>query len=168
MITLLFGESGVGKTYLGKRLSEKTGVPFVEGDDFLPEQLRKKVEAGQTLTIAEVDSYVVDDFIPAIKKLYKAGTNLIVSQALYMKRHRALFAAVFGSHNVRPVWVVVPLRQQIKQLWNRKKGLRWIFSTLISKPFFEKPTRPHMVKSPEDITSLHIALEMDKKNAEIM
>ena len=43
------GVSGSGKTTIGELLSEKTGIPFYDGDDFHPEENIKKMKAGHPL-----------------------------------------------------------------------------------------------------------------------
>ena len=43
------GVSGVGKTTIGKRLAERLGVPFIEGDDFHPPANVAKMASGVPL-----------------------------------------------------------------------------------------------------------------------
>jgi len=46
---IVMGVSGSGKTTIGELLSEKTGIPFYDGDDFHPEENIKKMKAGHPL-----------------------------------------------------------------------------------------------------------------------
>lgn len=50
MIVVLMGVSGCGKSTIGKVLSEQTGFPFFDGDDFHPEGNIEKMSSGQPLT----------------------------------------------------------------------------------------------------------------------
>lgn len=52
MQTILFimGVSGSGKTTVGKLLSEQTGIPFFDGDDFHSTANIEKMKAGIPLT----------------------------------------------------------------------------------------------------------------------
>ena len=43
------GVSGSGKSTIGKMLSEKTGIPFFDGDDFHPPSNIQKMASGQSL-----------------------------------------------------------------------------------------------------------------------
>lgn len=44
------GVSGSGKTTIGKKLSEKTGIPFFDADEFHSEVNKEKMKAGKPLT----------------------------------------------------------------------------------------------------------------------
>ena len=50
MILILMGVSGTGKTTLGKMLSNDTGWPFLDGDDFHPAANKAKMASGVPLT----------------------------------------------------------------------------------------------------------------------
>lgn len=171
MITILFGEVGIGKSYLAQNLSKETGIKFVEGDDFIPKNLLNKMKRGRPLSTNDVDEFVIDSLIPGIKEEYKKSSALIVSQALYLKRHRDLINATFGSKNVRFVWLPVnSIITQLSRLKNRVRGWWWILNALISKPWFEKPgyTSAFCIKNDGDIYNLRRELLLDKANADIM
>ena len=48
-VIILMGVSGVGKTTIGRMLSEKTGLPFFDADDFHPSENIRKMENGIAL-----------------------------------------------------------------------------------------------------------------------
>ena len=50
MIAVVMGVSGSGKTTVGRRIAERLGWEFVEGDDLHPEANRRKMAAGAPLT----------------------------------------------------------------------------------------------------------------------
>ena len=47
---ILMGVSGSGKTSIGKALSSVTGIPFYDGDDFMPAKQIEKMANGKPLT----------------------------------------------------------------------------------------------------------------------
>ena len=49
-IIYIMGVSGSGKTTIGKKLAEKIGLPFFDGDDFHPAANREKMKSGIPLT----------------------------------------------------------------------------------------------------------------------
>ncbi|MBT8233891.1 MAG: gluconokinase [Bacteroidia bacterium] len=48
-ILVLMGVSGVGKTYLGQKISDFYNVPFYDGDDFHPKANVEKMSSGHPL-----------------------------------------------------------------------------------------------------------------------
>src|SRR2546423_5812956 len=50
IIIYIMGVSGSGKTTIGKLLSEKTALPFFDGDDFHSAAHKEKMKAGIPLT----------------------------------------------------------------------------------------------------------------------
>lgn len=50
MIILVCGVCGTGKTTIGQLLSEQTGLPFYDADDFHPVANKQKMGAGQPLS----------------------------------------------------------------------------------------------------------------------
>lgn len=78
MIIVLMGVSGSGKTTLGKRLAERLGWAFLEGDDFHPSANKAKMHAGIPLTD--------EDRRPWLKAIWKrldeardSGENLVLA-----------------------------------------------------------------------------------------
>lgn len=176
MITVIFGEMGVGKTYLGQLLAKEAGIRYVEGDDFLPQAQQLKLRRGLPLTVSDIDDYVINGLIPEMEKIAKEQKSFIISQALYFKRHRDLITATFGKKNVRFVWLPVPIFgiwKQIKQLHRRPRSIFWIIRALISKAWFEKPTNVFEVNNfaPEPYDHLNHLIQMirdDLANDEII
>lgn len=48
-LIIIMGVSGSGKSTVGEKLSEKTGIPFFDGDDFHPQENIDKMASGQPL-----------------------------------------------------------------------------------------------------------------------
>lgn len=137
-IHFLFGEMGSGKNYYGKIIADLRGIPFFDGDDFLPEKLRKKVAVHKSLTNSEVNIFVTRHLIPAIQKLDEQHPGgFVISQALYRDKHRIMISKMFDAqlYWVRPTHI-----RHIRNLLTRMHPLRWIALAALSKPWFEKPT----------------------------
>lgn len=136
MIYLLFGEIGVGKNYVGKRLADRIGFEFFDGDKVIPEKMAKKVSGFKCLSDEDLDEFVFDNLIPSISR----KGNVVVAQALYMKRHREAIIKALNHQIVRQVWIPAPRwPTHMARLVSRKKGVRWAIYSLLSKPFFQEP-----------------------------
>jgi len=72
-IIYIMGVSGSGKTTIGKKLSEKTKIPFFDGDDFHSPANKEKMHAGIPLTDEDRAGWLkkINDFVKEQSK--KAG-----------------------------------------------------------------------------------------------
>ena len=52
-VIYIMGVSGSGKTTIGKLVAASTGLPFFDADDFHPEPNKQKMKAGEALTDAD-------------------------------------------------------------------------------------------------------------------
>ncbi len=141
-ITLFFGEMGSGKSYLGQRYANLEHMTFIEGDFFLSEDMRERVEAFQYVSPDQIDE-LVDRLRYDIPRLAAESLNgVVVSQALYRDadRWKLIHAWQKAGFEVDLFWVKPGVRQNLKQLLSREKGWRWVAYWLMSKPFFERPT----------------------------
>lgn len=67
MIIILMGVTGCGKTSVGKLLSQRTGLSFLDADDFHPPENIRKMQSGKPLND--------DDRMPWLKELLKQITR---------------------------------------------------------------------------------------------
>jgi predicted kinase len=152
-IVLLFGEMGTGKSFLGERIAEGRGYRFLEGDRYLPDDMREAVRNWRPVTPQMVDLLVTNLYRNVAYRArcdaaLEAGyVGAVVTQALYRDEHRRYLIAAWKrlKFEVEPIWVRPPLRQQVRQLWSRRAGARWVAYALASKPWFQRPTHPHTV-----------------------
>ena len=102
MIIIVMGICGSGKTTLGRRLAERLGIRFVEGDDYhLPENVAK-MATGHPLTDA--------DRWPWLRRLAAAmgewdgkGESVVVSCSALRRDYRELLRG--GARDVRFVFL---------------------------------------------------------------
>lgn len=145
IVYLLFGQMGAGKTFLGKRHAERIGGTFYDGDDALPPNLKAKVAACRPLTRKEVKDFVQHSLLEEIlSRAYGLPSDgaLVVSQALYCNADRLWLAEQLKARGLDVVFahIQAPLIRNLKQLWGRSHGLKWIALHLLSRPWFEPPS----------------------------
>lgn len=66
-VIYIMGVSGSGKTTIGQILSQQTGLPFFDADDFHPAANKEKMKAGIALTD--------EDRIPWLQNLHRLATD---------------------------------------------------------------------------------------------
>ncbi len=87
MIVILMGVSGAGKSTVGKLLSDETGWPFYEGDDFHPESNVQKMKNGIPLTDEDRRPWL-DSLHEFMKSLSLKGEHAIISSSALKSRYR--------------------------------------------------------------------------------
>lgn len=98
-IIYIMGVSGSGKTTVGRLLSQKTGIPFFDGDDFHAAASKEKMKAGIPLTDEDRVDWLLQLNALAQKESNKNGA-IIACSALKEKYRQRL------TTNLRkPVWV---------------------------------------------------------------
>lgn len=150
IIEIYFGEMGAGKSYHAKRVAEHpdSNAVFFEGDSVATTEMIDRVSKFKLLNpkiIATFVSKLVDSIIDKAQEVYPK--KLIVSQALYCNFDRMFIRKLLRAYGyeVNFVWVRASFWRNIKQLYSRPNGLKWIYYYLINKPFFEKPTHSYLL-----------------------
>lgn len=138
MITILYGEMGSGKNYQGERLARKLGAQFLDGDTLLPPDLQARVKAFKPLTPEMLDRYIGEHVLPRL--VATKDQDLVFAQALYLRGHRKIIQVWLDHHGIDCQFnlVSVPWRQNMRQLWGRPNGARWVLYWLMNKPFFQR------------------------------
>lgn len=78
MVVILMGVSGSGKTTLGKMLSDATGWPFLDGDDFHPQANKDKMAGGVPLDDADRAPWL-DTLHARIAEYVESGRDMIMA-----------------------------------------------------------------------------------------
>lgn len=153
-IYILFGEMGGGKNYHGERLAKIEGYSFFDGDDVVPPEMLEKVKNFEPLTREIVQNYIsVLANAIADRAEDESVPGLVVAQALYFDEDRLFLESFLNclGFKVKFIWVRARFWRNLKQIYSRPKGLRWVLYWLMNKPFFQKPT-----KTPHSIICTHI------------
>lgn len=79
---VIMGVSGSGKSTIGRRLAERLGVPFLDGDDLHPAANKLAMAAGQPLTDADRAPW-----LDAVGAALRAGPGVVACSAL-RRRYR--------------------------------------------------------------------------------
>ena len=98
---IIMGVSGTGKTSLGKHLSQETGWPFYDADDFHTETNKKKMSSGLQLDDADRAPWLAE-LAEKISLWSKEGQAILACSAL-KERYRESLAA----ENSSITWVVL-------------------------------------------------------------
>ena len=140
-VFILFGEMGSGKNFWGERLAKLNNYVFYDGDLAAPPEMIEKVINFQPLT-----REIIASFTQALTKkvLEQADQHpgLVVAQALYFDQDRIQLRHVLEKHgyHVRFYWVHTGFWRNLKQIFSRPRGWKWVIYWLLNKPYFEVPT----------------------------
>ena len=146
-IIVLFGEMGGGKNYWGEKIAQDKGYLFYDGDDavsFVPE-MAERVAKFKPLSKQLVRKFVDNLVVEVSERARVSPTGVVVAQALYSNADRLYFAfcLVTMGYRVTFKWVKPPFWQNLKQIYSRPNGFRWVLYWLMNKPFFEDPNHEH-------------------------
>lgn len=95
-VVVVLGVAGSGKTTVGKAVSERLGLPFVEGDDFHPAANVAKMAAGHALDDADREPWL-RGLADRIRRSAEAGEGLVVACSALRRRYRDEFRAAADS-----------------------------------------------------------------------
>lgn len=138
-IHLVYGEMGAGKSYKGRWLAQQLGADFIEGDDLMPDDMRARVDSFLPPTFEQIDELLYRLFTAAEAS---PRANVVVAQALYNAKHRSMLIRWWQKmgYEVLVYRAEAGFWRNLKQLWRREKGLRWVLFWLASKPWFQPDT----------------------------
>lgn len=81
------GVSGTGKTTIGKGLSKRLGIPFVEGDDYHPQANVDKMASGKPLNDADRAPWLAA-LGEVLAKAHESGRGCILACSALKQRYR--------------------------------------------------------------------------------
>jgi len=91
-LVVVMGVSGVGKTTVGKRLAERLGVEFLEGDDFHPPANVEKMKRGEALTDADREPWL-QILARELAARREAGKGVVLACSALRRRYRDILRA---------------------------------------------------------------------------
>jgi gluconate kinase len=157
-VVFLFGLAGVGKTFCGELIASRLGYFCYDLDADCTPAMREAISRGLPFTDAMRDEFflIVCRRIEELKKLHR---KLIVMQAVYKERHRALITSRFPD--VRMVWVDAPQHLIEERLRSRAGEASVEYANRIRANFEFPVDGPRLVNDtsePEEISGRFLAL----------
>lgn len=101
MVIFIMGVSGCGKTTVGRMLSEQTGVPFYDADDFHPQANIEKMSRGEALTDADRASWLqtLSDHL----QVWETQGGAILACSALKEKYRKVLSQNLENHT----WVLL-------------------------------------------------------------
>lgn len=93
---VLMGVSGSGKSTVGKQLSQRTGLPFFDGDDYHPQGNVLKMAAGKPLTDEDRHPWL-ETLHELIVNSLARGESLILASSALKETYRNTLRGDFGE-----------------------------------------------------------------------
>ncbi len=145
-IIVLFGEMGCGKNYWGARVAQEMGYVFYDGDLAAPPEVVEKVSRFKLLDRELILDFVHQLCLVIIDKV-PATNGIVVAQALYFDQDRKYIKEELGrlGYHVSFQWVRPPFWRNLKQIYSRPDGFRWVVYWLRNKRWFQKPTHEYIL-----------------------
>ena len=141
-IIFLFGEMGGGKNYWGEKLAKEKDYAFLDGDTFATPEMKEKVSQFKPLNKLMIELFVENMAMEIVDRMANLQ-GMVVAQAPYMKEDRDFLKMLLGvfGYSVKFIWVNTPFFQNMRQIYSRPRGFRWVLYWLMNKPFFQKPDK---------------------------
>jgi len=139
-VYIFFGERGTGKSYNAKRFSKHYQIDFYEGDEaYTP--VMQRLRSSLCLLPDIVQATYLENLTQEIIKRMQYTEALAVSQELYSDHERwAIYDRLTDEgYQVIFYWMKPFLIRNIQYLWRQNKW-KALWSWLIRRPYFEKPT----------------------------
>lgn len=155
-IIYIMGVSGSGKTTIGKKLAERTGLPFFDGDDFHSATNKEKMKAGQPLTDDDRMGWLIRLNELAKEQMNKGGA--VVACSALKKKYRD----ILSQGITEPVyWILLQgTFDQIRKRMEERKG-HYMAPGMLSSQF-------EILEIPGDCITVDISKSPEVIVAEVM
>lgn len=131
MIIIVMGVSGCGKTTISRQLSQKTGIPYYDADDFHPKSNIDKMTGGSALND--------DDRLPWLELLadYILDWSSKKGGVLACSALKEKYRAILSSKYKHIIWVYLSgSKELIKQRIEARSG-HYMNSDLLNSQFHD-------------------------------
>src|SRR5271156_391582 len=110
MIVILMGVTGTGKTTIGTLLSQRTGWPYAEGDDYHSEANKAKMHAGIPLTDEDRKPWLAT-LHQLLLGWYEGGTSGILGCSALKQSYRDALTPQIPALNIR--FILLEVSRQV-------------------------------------------------------
>lgn len=144
------GVSGSGKTTIGKKLSERTSIPFFDADDFHSPANKEKMRAGQPLTDDDRAEWLINMNELAKQQMKKNGA-IIACSALKEK-----YRAILSKEIIVPViWIFLNGNYELIQKRMNARTDHFMPPALLASQF-------EALETPQQAITIDISNEPDE------
>lgn len=140
MSYFLFGQIGVGKTFLGQHIAAHLGIPFHDADGDLPVAILDAIARRQPFSDTMRDEFaaILCDRVGALAAEHP---RFCIAQALFYNRQRHRLRAAFPA--LKFIWVQADTATWEARVSARQNGLVDLAYAKLANPHFEAPDFPH-------------------------
>ncbi|TGV01297.1 NADP-dependent phosphogluconate dehydrogenase [Flavivirga rizhaonensis] len=151
MIIVLLGVSGCGKTTVGKQLSQKTGIPFFDGDDFHPKSNIDKMTKGMSLNDNDRCPWLLS--LASNIETWAEENGAILACSALKERYRVVLSSKYNDI----IWVHLSGSHDLIKGRIEKRGGHFMNADLLASQFKDLETPEYGIhadisESPEKIT----------------
>ncbi|WP_303317853.1 NADP-dependent phosphogluconate dehydrogenase [Flavivirga abyssicola] len=151
MIIVLLGVSGCGKTTVGKKLSQKIGIPFFDGDDFHPKSNIDKMTKGMSLN--DDDRYPWLLSLASNIETWSEENGAILACSALKEKYRAVLSSRYNDI----IWVHLSGSYDLIKGRIEKRGGHFMNADLLTSQFKDLEMPEYGIhidisESPEKIT----------------
>ncbi len=91
---ILFGLPGAGKSFTGRILEDAYGYMYIDGDQYLPEEMKEALQNNLPVTDVWRDAFM-ERIREVFNTLSKKHKFLVLTQTFLKDRHRIVFKEIF-------------------------------------------------------------------------
>lgn len=142
MLFIIFGLAGAGKTYVGEQLHKQFGLPFYDGDAYVPDAMRQAIAKEAPIT-GKMRNELFENIVQGIEKVMKQHKDVVFAQAFIKERFRQELQKRFPE--VQFILVTASPKIRLQRL--SKRAVMPMSKKYLSNmdKRFQKPLVPHVV-----------------------
>jgi gluconokinase len=140
VIIYIMGVSGSGKTTIGKKLSERTAIPFFDADDFHSTANKEKMKRGQPLTDDDRAAWLTSLNELAKKQMKKKGA--IIACSALKEKYRMVLS---GGITIPLFWIFLQGDYELIQKRMMARADHYMPPSLLASQFEALETPRHAI-----------------------
>jgi len=155
-LLFLFGNPGVGKSYIGRMLEQDYGFHYYDADEDLTPEMLQAIKKEHVFTEAMRENYYTI-ITKKVQGLQKSKGKLVVTQALIKIKNRKHLLASFPS--AKFVHITADTNKTNARLKNRGDWVSIDYANKI-RDSFEAPQIPH-IKLDNNYNNDHVKTQLE-------